>query len=135
MHGLKQAPRAWYNKIDSHFCDQGFKRSKNEHTLYIKRHGKSNIVLISLYVDDLLVTSNNPEMIMAFKNEMKKNFEMTDLGLMNYFLGIEVHQSYDGIFISQAKYAEDILKKFKMQYCKPVATPLIVNEKLSKSDR
>ncbi|XP_021762535.1 uncharacterized protein LOC110727276 [Chenopodium quinoa] len=59
---------------------------------------------------------------------------MTDLGLMNYFLGMEVHQAEDGIFISQRKYANDVLKKFHMQNCKPVSTPLVVNEKLSRDD-
>ncbi|KAL4369603.1 hypothetical protein GQ457_05G026510 [Hibiscus cannabinus] len=73
-------------------------------------------------------------MVLSFKEEMKKKFEMTDLGLMNYFLGMEVHQGEDGIFISQRKYANDVLKKFKMQNCKPVSTPLVVNEKLSKVD-
>ncbi|KAK9682502.1 hypothetical protein RND81_10G078400 [Saponaria officinalis] len=101
---------------------------------YSHQAGENDLLIISLYVDDLLVTGNNPKMIVAFKEEMKKRFEMTDLGLMNYFLGMEVHQSEDGIFISQSKYAEDILKKFKMQHSKAVATPLVVNEKFSKND-
>jgi len=133
LYGLKQAPRAWYSKIDSYFLEQGFKRSKNEHTLYVKKeHG--DLLIISLYVDDLLVTGNNPKMILTFKEEMKKRFEMTDLGLMNFFLGMEVNQGEDGIFISQSKYAREILKRFKMERCKPVSTPLVLNEKLSKDD-
>ncbi|KAK9668714.1 hypothetical protein RND81_13G080700 [Saponaria officinalis] len=72
-------------------------------------------------------------MILTFKEEMKKRFEMTDLGLMNFFLGMEVHQA-EGIFISQTKYAREILKRFKMENCKSVSTPLVVNEKLSKDD-
>lgn len=108
--------------------------SKNEHTLYVKKEGQGDLVILSLYVDDLLVTGKNEEMILAFKEEMKKRVEMTDLGLMNYFLGMEVNQCEDGIFISQTKYAREIVKRFKMEHCKPISTPLVVNEKLSKDD-
>ena len=74
------------------------------------------------------------KMMMEFKEDMMKMFEMTDLGLMNYFLGIEVNQQKEGIFICQKKYTEALLKKFKMYGCKPVATPLVTNEKLQKKD-
>ena len=73
-------------------------------------------------------------MIKEFKEEMMKTFEMTDLGLLNYFLGIEVKQQKGGIFICQKKYTEALLKKFKMYGCKPVTTPLVTNEKLQKND-
>ncbi|XP_057444683.1 secreted RxLR effector protein 161-like [Lotus japonicus] len=73
-------------------------------------------------------------MMMEFKEDMMKTFEMTDLGLMSYFLGIEVSQRNDGLFISQKKYTEGLLKKFKMYDCKPVSTPLVINEKLHKDD-
>jgi hypothetical protein len=69
---------------------------------------------VCLYVDDLIFTGNNSKMIVEFREAMIRCFEMTDLGLMSYFLGIEVVQQKDGIFISQKKYASDILKKFKM---------------------
>ncbi|XP_028236729.1 uncharacterized protein LOC114416049 [Glycine soja] len=112
--------------------DRGFRRSKSEPTLYIKSQGQ-NTLLLSLYADDLIYTGNNTKMMMEFKEDMK-TFEMTDLGLMSYFLGIEVSQRNEGIFISQKKYTEGLLKKFKMYGCKPVATPLITNEKLQKND-
>jgi len=73
-------------------------------------------------------------MMKEFKEDMMKTFEMTDLRLMNYVLGIEVKQQEDNIFISQKKYIEVLLKKFKMFDCKLVATPLVVNEKLQKDD-
>ncbi|XP_058726588.1 uncharacterized mitochondrial protein AtMg00810-like [Vicia villosa] len=113
--------------------DRGFRRSKSEPTLYIKSQGQYTL-LLSLYVDDLIYTGNNTKMMMEFKEDMMKTFEMTDLGLMSYFLGIEVSQRNEGIFISQKKYTEGLLKKFKMYGCKPVATPLITNEKLQKND-
>lgn len=132
LYGLKQAPRAWYGRIDGYFCDQGFKRSMSEPTLYVKLKGKA-LLIVSLYVDDLIVTGNDLEVIKEFKHDMMNTFEMSDLGLMHYFLGMEVCQK-EGIFISQRKYAEDLLKKFKMIGCKSVATPLIANEKLKKED-
>lgn len=128
LYGLKQAPRAWYSRIDSYFASQGFRRSSSEPTLYVKTHG-SDVLIISLYVDDI-VTGNNSTLITTFKEDMKKEFEMTDLGLMNYFLGVEIIQTEKGIFICQEKYAKNLLKKFKMEECKAVNTPLDRNHKL-----
>ncbi|XP_058740883.1 uncharacterized mitochondrial protein AtMg00810-like [Vicia villosa] len=87
-----------------------------------------DVLIVCLYVDDLIFTGNNSEMITKFREAMIRHFEMIDLGLMSYFLGIEVVQQDDGIFISQKNYASDILKKFKREHSKPVYTP--VEEKL-----
>lgn len=106
LYGLKQAILAWYNMIDSYFIEQGFKRSKSEPTLYIKTRDTDNILIVSLYVDDHIYIGNNDKMIEEFKVYMMKKFEMTDLGLMHYFLGIEITQREDGIFISQKKLQE-----------------------------
>lgn len=103
LYGLKQAPRTWYSKIDGYFIDQGFRRSKSEPTLYIKSQGNTNILIISLYVDDLIVTGNNSKLIEAFKKDMMNMFEMSDLGLMHYFLGMEISQEEEVIFISKKK--------------------------------
>ena len=84
---------------------QGFKRSVNQLTLYVK-YG----LIVSLYVDDLLVTGGDSESVLQFKVEMEKVFEMSDLGLMKYFLGMEIQQDKYGIFLSQKKYAKDLLK-------------------------
>ncbi|RVX12855.1 Retrovirus-related Pol polyprotein from transposon RE1 [Vitis vinifera] len=97
--------------------------------LAVKWDGK-----LSLYVDDMLVTGSNVKLLADFKMEMQDVFEMSDLGIMNYFLGMEIYQCSWGIFISQRKYAMDILKKFKLESCKEVATPLAQNEKISKND-
>ena len=134
LYGLKQAPRAWYNKGDSYLTRQGFRRSVNEATLYVKVGENSKQVILSLYVDDMLVTGNDPQMLQNFKIEMEKMFEMSDLGYMHYFLGMEIHQEHNGIFLSQRKYAQDILKKFKMDTCKAVSTPFTLNLKLLKND-
>jgi len=100
LYGLKQASKAWYSRIDEHLLKHDFKKSLSESTLYI-RNLNSDYILVSLYVDDLFVTENNPRMIDQFKVEMMKIFEMTDLDEIFYFLGIEVQQNQHGIFIGQ----------------------------------
>jgi len=89
-------------------------------------------MFIALYVDDPIFTGNNVELIEAFKEVIEKEFKMTDLGLMKYFLGLEVVQGKDDIFVSQDRYAEEVLKKFKMTSCNPVSTPMEPGTKLSK---
>ena len=133
LYGLKQAPRSWYSRIDDHLLSLGFVKSLSESTLYIK-HYEGDILVIFLYVDDLLVTGNNAALIDEFKLEMMKVLEMTDLGLMTYFLGMEIKQSQDEVFVCQKKYAKEILKKFHMEDCKSMSTPMNQKEKLSKED-
>ena len=81
-------------------------------------------------MDDLLVTGSNEKLIKVFKEQMMATFEMTDLGEMAFFLGMEIQQSKNEFFIGQEKYAKEVLRKFKMEECKPVDTPLAQNEKL-----
>ncbi|KAK4395665.1 Retrovirus-related Pol polyprotein from transposon RE2 [Sesamum angolense] len=133
LYGLKQAPRAWYSRIDKYFMDRGFRRSLSVPTLYIKSQGNDTLI-VSLYVDDLIYTRNNEKMIQDFKEDMMKTFEMSDLGLMHFFLGIEINQEKEGIFICQRKYKETLLKKFKMESCKTITTPLVTGEKYQKED-
>ena len=133
LYGLKQAPRAWYSRIDKYFQENGFTKCPYEHALYIKIKGE-DVLIVCLYVDDLIFTGSNQKMFQEFKKAMTKEFEMTDIGLMAYYLGIEVKQKEDGIFISQERYAKEILKKFKMENCKPISTPIECGVKLSKND-
>lgn len=135
LYGLKQAPRAWYGRIDQYFSKQGFTRSKSEPTLYIKSQDSGDLVIVSLYVDDLVFTGSNIEMIEIFKRDMMASFEMSDLGNRHYFLGMEVSQEADRlVFCSQKKYTEVLLRRFNMASCKSVTIPLIPNEKLKKDD-
>ena len=90
MYGLKQAPRAWYSRIDNYLLNDGFRRSNNEPTLYIKEDRQGNILILCLYVDDMIYTRNM--LLDEFKATMTNVFEMTNLGLLKYFLGIEVKQ-------------------------------------------
>ena len=133
LYGLKQAPRAWYSRIDEHLQSLGFVKSPSEATLYVKGTD-ANLIVVSVYVDDLLVTGSNEKLVKEFKAEMLKVFEMTNLGLMSYFLGMEVKQDHDGVFISQKKYAKEILNKFHMDDCKRTSTPMNQKEKFSKDD-
>ncbi|GLU10855.1 hypothetical protein SLE2022_276360 [Rubroshorea leprosula] len=135
LYGLKQVPRAWYCRIDDCLMSQGFKRSTEEATLYMKGCNSESQLILSLYVDDLLLIRNDLKLLEQFKKVMMQEFAMTNLGETKYFLGLEVQQSSKGIFICQRKYALDILKKFEMENCKSVATPLVQNEKLSKDDQ
>jgi hypothetical protein len=97
LYGLKQAPKAWYNCTDSYLTQNIFQRSECETTQYIKDNQQGNMLIVYLYVDDLIITGDFG--IEEFKSIIKDEFEMTDLGLMRYILGIEAHQSKDGIFI------------------------------------
>ena len=91
LYGLKQAPHAWYARIDGHFQQNSFQRSKSEPTLYYKQEG-NDILIVSLYVDDLLYKGSSSKMKDEFKVAMMNEFEMKDLGLMKYFLGMKVYQ-------------------------------------------
>ena len=104
LHGLKQAPRAWYSRIDVHLMGLGFAKCLNEFTLYPSKIG-DEILVVSLYVDDLLVTGSSMEKIDTFERKMKNAFEMTNLGKMTFFLGMEVQQKKNDILICQHRYA------------------------------
>ena len=132
LYGLKQAPRAWYSRIKAYFLKDGFIKCPYEHTMFVKVGDGRKILIVCLYVDDLLFTGNCDTMFGEFKKSMRNEFEMSDLGLMHYFLGIEVMQSDDGIFLSQKKYVGEILNKFHMKDCNSVSTPVECGMKLHK---
>ena len=108
LYGLKQAPRAWYAKMDSFLLESGFSRCYSDNIVYTKKVGNSLIILV-LYVDDRILTGSGPNLINHVNSNLKKKFEMTDLGHLHYFLGLQVLQSKESIFLSQSKYACDLL--------------------------
>ncbi|KAG8472893.1 hypothetical protein CXB51_034862 [Gossypium anomalum] len=108
-----------------------FERSASEPTLYVKKNKTETQLVVSLYVDDLLVTGGDEVDLAEFKTKMKQTFEMTDLGLMTYFLGMEVNQAQGGIFLKQESFALKVLTKFSMLNCKPTPTPVVAGVKLS----
>jgi hypothetical protein len=101
LYGLNQSTRALYNIIDTYLIKSGFSRSQNEPALYTKTDQQGKILIVGLYVDDMIYTGNIE--LISFKHAMQSEFEMTDLGIMKYVLGIEVDQSTKGIFIYQEK--------------------------------
>ena len=125
LYGLKQAPRTWYSQIESYLTENGFHGSESEPTLYTKVNEQGKMLIVFLYVDDLIFTGDFD--IEYFKAIMESEFEMTHLGLMKFFLGIEVQQSESGIFISQSKYASEILEILNMSNCKVAPTPIIIS--------
>ena len=103
LYGLKQAPRAWYEKLIEHILKLSYKHfNLDDATLFVKKFGRSILYLV-VYVDDLLIMGNNDDYITSIKRELKKIFDMTYLGLLHYYLGIEVDQKPKNIFISQKK--------------------------------
>eukprot|EP00253_Pinus_taeda_P028537 PITA_28537 len=132
LYGLKQAPRAWYAKMDSFLLESGFSRCYSDNTVYTKKVENSLIILV-LYVDDLILTGSDPNLINHVKSSLKKKFEMTDLGHLHYFLGLQVLQSKEGISLSQSKYSCDILRHFHMEECKPAPSRFQSGVKLSVS--
>jgi hypothetical protein len=119
--------------VQSHgylFSQQWVQQEHHEPTLYTKRDQRGNILIVCLYVDEMINTIHF--LLNEFKVAMQSEFEMTNLGLMKWFLGIEVEKPEKEIFICQQKYATDILKRFKMNKRKPIDTPIAIGTKLSK---
>ena len=135
LYGLKQDSRAWYTRIDSYLHDNGFVKCPDEHAIFFKSNVQGDMLLISLYVDDLISTGNNVSMFDEVKRAMIQEFEKIDMGLMSYYLGIEVNQMGDGIFLSQKKYASEILQTFRMENSKIVNTLMLTSLKLSKEKK
>jgi hypothetical protein len=128
LYGLNQAPRAWYGRIESFLTSLGFTKSKAYSNLYFKIMNNEPVKLL-LYVDDLFL-SGQENLIIECKNRLASEFEMKDLVLMHYFLGLEVWQSLERIFLNQGKYTVEILKRFDMLECKPMNTPMEAKLKL-----
>nr|GEU35191.1 uncharacterized mitochondrial protein AtMg00810-like [Tanacetum cinerariifolium] len=129
LYGLKQAPRAWYDVLLQFLIDSDFQKGSIDTTLFIKKKGK-HIMLIQIYVDDIIFGSTNPKYCTKFLDLMVKRFEMSMMGEMKFFLGLQVNQFSNGIFINQSKYILDILKIFGMENCDTVPTPMVEQAKL-----
>ncbi|GJZ04875.1 putative ribonuclease H-like domain-containing protein [Tanacetum coccineum] len=133
LYGLHQAPRAWYETLSSFLLKNGFRRGTIDKTLFIKKN-KSDIMLVQVYVDDIIFGSTTQSMCTEFKDCMHKRFQMSSIGELTFFLGLQVKQQPDGIFISQDKYVADILKKFDFCSIKITTTPIEPNKPLVKDE-
>ena len=112
LYGLKQAPRAWYSRTDAYLKQMGFQKSEADPNLYFILIKQDTLILV-MYVDDLFITKAK-KLIANCKKDLASEFEMKDIGLMHYFLGMEVWQEDGHIFLGQGKYAVDILKRFQI---------------------
>ncbi|GKA47614.1 putative ribonuclease H-like domain-containing protein [Tanacetum coccineum] len=131
LYGLHQAPRAWYETLANYLLGNGFKRGKIDQTLFIKKQ-KGDILLVQVYVDDIIFGSTNKELCTGFEKLMKDKFQMSSMGELTFFLGLQVQQKDDGIFISQDKYVAEILKKFNYSDVKSASTPVDLEKPLVK---
>ena len=129
LYGLKQAPRAWNSRLNEVLLKQGCVRSKCDYGVYYTTEIQERII-IGVYVDDMIITGSKSHKIMEFKEGMKQVFEMTDLGILNSYLGIEIKYEEDYTWLTQRSYIESILHSFKMSECNSVKTPMEVRLKL-----
>ena len=129
IYGLKQAPRAWFDRFSSFLLHLGFYCSPADSSFFVFR-SSSHIILLLVYVDDIIVTSNHSSSLSPLITKLSSEFSMKDLGPLHYFLGIQVSHFSDGIFLSQQKYAREILAKASMTDCKPIGTPLAQKHRL-----
>ncbi|GKC20902.1 putative ribonuclease H-like domain-containing protein, partial [Tanacetum coccineum] len=133
LYGLHQAPRAWYETISTYLLENGFRRRTIDKTLFIKKD-KGDILLVQVYVDDIILRSTKKSLCTEFEQMMYKRFQMSSMGDLTFFLGLQVKQKDDGIFISQDKYIADILKKFDFATVKIKSTSVETNKALLKDE-
>lgn len=133
LYGLKQSPRAWYQRIDSFFTKEGFTRSQRDHFLYIKQMGEF-LLIILIYDDDFIMLASRSTKLAWLKSKFKEEFEKSDFGELKYCLGVEFKKDREThtITMSQSKYIGDVLKRFNMEECKSISTPLDVHVKFLK---
>ncbi|GKB98756.1 putative ribonuclease H-like domain-containing protein [Tanacetum coccineum] len=131
LYGLHQTPKAWYETLSTYLLDNGFQRGKIDKTLFIRRV-KGDILLVQVYVDDIIFGSTKKSLCTEFEKMMHKKFQMSSMGELTFFLGLQVKQKEDGIFISQDKYVTEILKKFGFTDVKTASTPMETQKPLLK---
>ncbi|GJS76503.1 putative ribonuclease H-like domain-containing protein [Tanacetum coccineum] len=133
LYGLHQAPRAWYEILSTYLLENGYKRGTIDKTLFIKKD-RGDIMLVHVYVNDIIFGSTKKSLCVEFEQMMHKRFQMSSMGELTFFLGLQVQQKEDGIFISQDKYVADILKKFDFTTVKAASTPIETNKALNKDE-
>nr|GFC55565.1 putative ribonuclease H-like domain-containing protein [Tanacetum cinerariifolium] len=131
LYGLHQAPRAWYETLANYLLENSFHRGKIDQTLFIKTQ-KGDILLVQIYVDDIIFGVTNKDLCKSFEKLMKDKFQMSSMGELTFFLGLQVKQKKDGIFISQDIYVAKILKKFRLTKGKSASTPIDTEKPLLK---
>ncbi|PWA78868.1 Retrovirus-related Pol polyprotein from transposon TNT 1-94 [Artemisia annua] len=129
LYGLKQAPRAWYDTLSKFLLANQFTKGVVDPTLFTRKLGEHRLH-VQIYVDDIIFASADPLECDRFAQEMSIEFQMSMMGQMSFFLGLQISQNPHGIFINQSKYASEILKKFGFESCESVDTPMVERTKL-----
>ena len=134
LYGLKQAPRAWYERLSKFLMEKGFSRGSVDTTLFLKKN-RHDLLVVQIYVDDIIFGATNQKLCECFAKDMQNEFEMSMMGELTFFLGLQVKQNKDGIFINQTKYIKDMLKKFEIPEVKEMPTPMSPATKLDKDEK
>lgn len=135
LYGLKQSPRAWFERFTRVIQQQGYSQCQTDHTLFVKKSGGGKLSILIVYVDNIIVTGDFEEEMMNLKKTLAKEFEIKDLGNLRNFLGMEVARSSEGISVSQRKYVLDLLTDCGMLGCKPADTPMDTTHKLGMAEK
>ncbi|GJV30329.1 retrovirus-related pol polyprotein from transposon TNT 1-94 [Tanacetum coccineum] len=133
LYGLKQAPKAWYDRLKAFLIKHEYKMRMVDNTLFTKKKS-SNLIIVQIYVDDIIFGSTCQDMCDDFAKIMHDEFEMSMMGELNFFLGLQIKQMEDGIFFNQSKYIKEMLKKFGLEDSKPMKTPMSSDTKLTKDE-
>ena len=129
LYGLKQAPRAWYERLSKFLVEKGFSMGKVDKTLFIK-HLNNDLLVVQIYVDDIIFGATKHFLCEEFASSMPHEFEMSLMGELSFILGLQIKQTNSGIFISQGKYARELVKRFGMESAKENFIPMAHNAKL-----
>ncbi|GJW90032.1 retrovirus-related pol polyprotein from transposon TNT 1-94, partial [Tanacetum coccineum] len=133
LYGLKQAPKAWYDRLKAFLIKHEYKMGMVDNTLFTKKKS-SNLIFVQIYVDDVIFGSTCEDMCDEFAKIMHEKFEMSMMGELNFFLGLQIKQMEDGIFFNQFKYIKEMLKKFNLEESKLMKTPMSFDTKLTKDE-
>jgi hypothetical protein len=123
LYGLKQAPRAWYERLKAFLLDKDFRMGSIDKTLLLPKQG-TGILLVQIYVDDIIFGGSSHALVAKFLDTMTREFEMSMMCKLTFFLGLQIKQTHEGTFVHQGKYTKDVLKKFDMGEAKPLSTPM-----------
>ncbi|WRX18223.1 Reverse transcriptase [Theobroma cacao] len=134
LYGLKQAPRAWYERLSKFLVENGYDRGSIDTTLFIKRY-LNDLIIVQIYVDDIIFGATNEALCKNFAKKMQGEFKMSMMGELKYFLGLQIKQSEEGIFINQERYTHDMLKKFDVLKLKSTSTPMSPSIKLDLDEK
>ncbi|KAK6145353.1 hypothetical protein DH2020_022173 [Rehmannia glutinosa] len=130
----EEAPRAWYDRLSSFLLQNGFIRGKVDTTLFVFEKGQ-DCLLVQIYVNDIIFGATNDSLCKKFSKLMQGEFEMSMMGELNFFLGLQIKQCQEGIYISQSKYTKELLKKFGIEEGRTVSTPMATNVKIDKDEK